>query len=624
MSLVNKDVFIGYIYSIDYNTVKAFILEGYKDKNGAISENSLLLVKNTLQQEYILVRVRRQAYDMPKAKESIAKLADSFLEGEDDKKDIELRKLLDVSGYECDILGTISKDAEDKYIFWSDIDNFYWPHNYKVYKPNQESIDLIIKLSGNLEEKDNLEEYGKVRFSSSNYKKDTAASFYINPLDILARRVALFWMTRTGKSNSLKNLIGVVNKMKENKDKIKVNGHPIKTIGQIIFDVNGEYGNTNVQDGTSIYDKFKPGVQRYSFIKRDWFEPMKINFFDVHNGWLEAWFELMRTFFKESSKGAEYFQNFLSVEWGKPEKGDYSGNTRYKRRVALYKCILHKARFDMGVEATGESIEFEIDKELSEILKVSPARKRWTVQEAIDIFMTIWRIYEETEYFEEYKNNHWKNEWIDPEMKALFPMLTRNKNYGPEGSLNSYIKLNELLDYHSPEVDELFTEKIMDDLERGYIIIVDLSSGPDDIKRLYSEKLAHYIFDNNKNSFINWEVPTHIQMYFEEAHNLFPRGESDLTQIYNRLAKEGAKYHIGLVYATQEPSSISPNILKNTENWFISHLNNDSEIQTLCAYNDFEVYKTQLKKFSYNDVGYSRIKMYSYPFTFPIQINKFQ
>ena len=39
-----------------------------------------------------------------------------------------------------------------------------------------------------------------------------------------------------------------------------------------------------------------------------------------------------------------------------------------------------------------------------------------------------------------------------------------------------------------------------------------------------------------------------IQFYFEEAHNLFPKKEDkDLSQIYNRVAKEGAKLHLGLV-----------------------------------------------------------------------------
>jgi hypothetical protein len=65
------------------------------------------------------------------------------------------------------------------------------------------------------------------------------------------------------------------------------------------------------------------------------------------------------------------------------------------------------------------------------------------------------------------------------------------------------------------------------------------------------------------------------------------------------------------VYATQEPSSIHPNILANTENWYVTHLNNDDELKALAKFYDFADFQESLK--SAQDVGFARLKRSPHP-----------
>ncbi len=126
-------------------------------------------------------------------------------------------------------------------------------------------------------------------------------------------------------------------------------------------------------------------------------------------------------------------------------------------------------------------------------------------------------------------------------------------------------------------------------MRSGKIVIIDLSQGNPEIQRTYSDRLCAAIFREVMDRFIKNELSNFIQMYFEEAHNLFPKkNESDLTLIYNRIAKEGAKLEPRAHLRHQEVSSISANVLKNTQNWFVSHLNNNDELREVAKYYDFE------------------------------------
>jgi DNA helicase HerA-like ATPase len=206
-------------------------------------------------------------------------------------------------------------------------------------------------------------------------------------------------------------------------------------------------------------------------------------------------------------------------------------------------------------------------------------------------------------------------------------MLTRKKKPGTNSMVSGWqkLKVKDLLNLHTNQSQISFEDKISEELRKGRIVIVDLSQGSPEVKNMFSERLCQKIFENCMRRFIENKPNNFIQFYFEEAHNLFPKKEDkDLSQIYNRIAKEGAKLNIGMIYATQEVSSISSNILKNTQNWFIAHLNNEDELRELKKYYDFSDFTDSLVRFSAtNDKGFVRMKTYTNPYVVSVQIDRF-
>jgi DNA helicase HerA-like ATPase len=174
--------------------------------------------------------------------------------------------------------------------------------------------------------------------------------------------------------------------------------------------------------------------------------------------------------------------------------------------------------------------------------------------------------------------------------------------------------------YHWHEREEEVTREIYRELYAGKIVILDLSVGDPTTRERISQDVARLIFKTSMNFFVRGDTPPNIVVYVEEAHNLIGRG-MDLSDTWPRLAKEGAKYRIGLVYATQEISSMHPNILANTENWFITHLNNEREIKELSHFYDFGDFALSLLRAQ--DVGFCRMKTLSSPFVVPVQIDRF-
>jgi hypothetical protein len=646
-----EEQFVGRPFYIDYGRAYLLVADSWKNKVGGLPQGTFLLAfyENTEGiSEAILLRALGPT-KLPTDSDVISSMIEYYKDnlktaGEKSQLDQFTRYQFSFSGLECRVLGTFYQDANGSVVFGADLENFYSSHHYSVYKPTSNVLEAIV----NYKEKDEIPgqendvKIGHVRYSSSLrfQQSHDMVPTYITSKDFLGKRTALFGMTRTGKSNTIKKIVqasyDLGSKGKNLDDAIDASdlgafspfgegGVPKYGVGQIIFDINGEYANANLQDeGTAIFEMYKKDTIRYSVIEKPDFEVLKVNFYTEIETALALTAERLRT----GNEKADYVNNFLAVslEAPEPEEADRSARVRFARKVAAYQCCLYRAGFKPPEGL--KKIKFEGNAALNSLAReenpIDPS-KGITLQEATDWFASVWGHYEDNPYIVDYRKEH-GHEWADEDLKALLVFLTRTKTPGGNPNVSGYIKLKPLLPLHTDKSDEPFDEVIIERLREGKIVIIDLSQGDPDVQRLYSERICRKIFMDAMDRFVRTKPNNFIQFYFEEAHNLFPKkDDQDLSQIYNRIAKEGAKLNLGLVYATQEVSSISSSILKNTQNWFIAHLNNEDELKELRKYYDFADFAEGLTRFSANtDKGFVRMKTYSNPFVVPVQIDQFK
>lgn len=658
-----EDLFVGRPYSINYNKTSLLISDFWKHKVKGIPQGSFLLAfyDNPFEEEIheaLLLRVLNPS-SLPTDNNVIASMVEYYkdnLNTSGKKSDLDdfTKYEFSFSGLECRILGTFYTEGGN-FEFGADVENFYSAHNYKVYKATGKILELIV----NQRDKDLVaggeSEYsiGKVRYSSSRRFNtlDEAVNkveVFINPGDMLGKRTALFGMTRTGKSNSVKKIIeatveiskkakydgfksaeGSSENFMEPLD--KDSGAPKFPVGQIIFDINGEYANANLQDkGTAIFDLYKDLVIRYSVLDKteEGFKVLKTNFFTE----IQAGFELVRSTLVQDT--SNYIQSVCAIDLNMPDgynkqiqdrtSDEKNAANLYDRKVALYKACLHAA----GFKSSQNHVKFFGDvSTINQIIPSIEPHKGISLDECVTWFSAIYDATGDatlSQHFTQYRQAK-GFDYLDEDMRALLVFLTRKSTPTGTANLSGFRKLRAIAGLHTPTIQESFETEIIKALRLGKIVIIDLSQGDPLIQRLYSEKICSRIFRDSMDRFIRTKPNNFIEFYFEEAHNLFPKkDDKDLSQIYNRIAKEGAKLNLGMIYATQEVSSISSNILKNTQNWFIAHLNNEDETRELRKYYDFADFTESLVRFSAkNDKGFVRMKTYSNPFVVPVQIDQF-
>jgi uncharacterized protein len=110
-------------------------------------------------------------------------------------------------------------------------------------------------------------------------------------------------------------------------------------------------------------------------------------------------------------------------------------------------------------------------------------------------------------------------------------------------------------------------------LKAGKICVVDISQMRGNPALILSGLLLQRVFDHNQDEFTKATpetIPTLAVV--EEAQSVLGSGGGGGEGPYVAWVKEGRKYDLGAVLITQQPGSISHEILSQGDNWFIFHL----------------------------------------------------
>lgn len=665
--LVQQEQYVGELYSIGYESSLVQIHDYQRMQVGGIPSLCFLIATRLRPGEkfdytkedasIILLRVLDSA-PLPNNSEAerIRAEAAQRSTGESDHWDEKsfmdghTANILSFAGVKCRVLGTFYLDEPEAGTtvpllkFGSDISNYYPNKGLKVYKPNQQALERIINYRDPSRPmghplSNQQVAVGEVRYASTNrgFQGVSNVQISIVPTDLLAQKSALFGMTRTGKSNTVK-IIG------KSIFELRFINSTKGRVGQLIFDPNGEYANENVQDKGALKNVWKinsngqaDDVVTYGTTSHPADPSRKLlllNFYlDIN---LQTGKEMINTALG-NDRGTKYIGNFIDVSFEKPDQNDRSAMTRYNRRVLAYRTLLHKAGLDaptglrpitsglfnqalLTAMSNCNSGDNEIDTAVQSAARIlSSSNPTWAqmedAMEGLRIFIAKGADTGYNTFNDNYRNGSSTGDnWHDESLKKVLGMF----EYANGSRSVGRIEAN-----HSSSTSEDYAEEIYKDLVAGRLVIVDQATGDEDMNRQVAERIMWRIFRGNFGAFTQGKEPPEIVVYMEEAHNLLPAGNDlDMRSVWVRSAKEGGKCRIGMVYSTQEASSIHKSILKATANWFIGHLNNQDETREVSKYYDFADFVPSILRAQ--DKGFLRIKTQSNMFVLPAQIYKFE
>lgn len=131
-------------------------------------------------------------------------------------------------------------------------------------------------------------------------------------------------------------------------------------------------------------------------------------------------------------------------------------------------------------------------------------------------------------------------------------------------------------------------KNIIEELKRNRVVIVDVSLLGSEDGLAITGMLMRRIFQHNVRHLTDMAGQTvRCLTILEEAQTMLGDRTLDDRDVFVRWVKEGRKYGLGCILVTQQPSSISNQIISQGDNFFVLHLLNEGDLQTLKRHNAY-------------------------------------
>ena len=116
--------------------------------------------------------------------------------------------------------------------------------------------------------------------------------------------------------------------------------------------------------------------------------------------------------------------------------------------------------------------------------------------------------------------------------------------------------------------------------------MIDLSLVPTEVVHVVTAVIARMVFEALQRYVKVNGVALPTVLVMEEAHTFIKRYRADMEnqdaaticcQVFERIAREGRKFGLGLVLSSQRPSELSPTVLSQCNTFLLHRISNDRD-----------------------------------------------